>query len=176
MQVRAHARYIRMSPRKVRLVVDLVRGKDVVPAIQQLTFTNKAASLPVKKVIESAVANAEHNNKLQRDNLFISQIMVNQGPTLQRWLPRAFGRATPLRKRSCHISVVLDERVPTAPAADTAKDEQKITRTVVASADDVADVAPAEAVDEEKEQGAAGGKRRSRGKGFAGRVFNRKAG
>ena len=110
MEVKAKARFIRMSPKKVRLVADLVRGLDVDKAEAQLTFTRKAATRPVLKVIRSARANAEHNHKISPETLFIKAIMVDGGPVLSRWTPRAFGRATPIRKRTSHITVVLDER------------------------------------------------------------------
>lgn len=99
-----------MSPRKVRLVVDLVRGLDVAPALAQLRFLRKAAAMPVTKLIESAVANARHNFKLEPAKLYIKTITADGGPTMKRWRSRAFGRAAPIRKRSTHISVVLAER------------------------------------------------------------------
>jgi len=111
MEVKAIARFIRMSPRKVRLVADLVRGMDVDRAEAQLKFASKAASRPVLKVIQSARANAEHNFKLAPETLFVKTIMVDGGPVLHRWTPRAFGRATPIRKRTSHITVILDERI-----------------------------------------------------------------
>lgn len=107
MEVKAHTRYLRMSPRKVRLVVDAVRGMAVDPALAQLTFMSRAAARPVKKLLESAVANATHNFKLDRSGLFIKSALVNQGPTLKRWRPRAMGSAAPILKRTCHISLVL---------------------------------------------------------------------
>lgn len=110
MEVTAKARYIRISPRKVRLVADLVRGLDVTSAESQLKFMRKAAAKPVFKVVMSAKANAEHNFKLDGAGLYIKTITVDGGPVLHRWMPRAFGRATPLRKRSSHITVVLGER------------------------------------------------------------------
>lgn len=110
MEVKAKARFIRMSPRKIRLVVNLVRGLDVDDAVAQLRFLNKAAARPVYKLIESARANAENNFKLNPGSLFIKTITVDGGPVLKRWMPRAFGRATPVRKRTAHITVVLDER------------------------------------------------------------------
>ncbi len=109
MEVRANARYIRMSPRKVRLVVDAVRGKHVDAAITQLRFLNKAAALPVLKLLQSAVANAEHNFKLDRGSLYVKAIAADGGPVLKRWRARAFGRAATIRKRTSHISVVLDD-------------------------------------------------------------------
>ncbi|RMD59477.1 50S ribosomal protein L22, partial [Candidatus Parcubacteria bacterium] len=109
MQVTAKAKYIRISPRKVRLVADIIRGLTVDEALAQLRFINKRAVVPVEKVLKSAIANAEHNYELEQDNLYIQEIRVDEGPTLKRWKPRAFGRATPIRKRTSIISVVLDE-------------------------------------------------------------------
>lgn len=110
MEAKAQAKFIRMSPRKVRLVIDLIRGLDVEEAKNQLRFMTKAAVKPVLKFLNSAVANAENNLKLQKENLYIKTITVDTGPTLKRWKPRAFGRATPIRKRSCHIRIILAEK------------------------------------------------------------------
>jgi large subunit ribosomal protein L22 len=110
MEVTAKARFIRMSPRKVRLVAGLIRGLDVTEAMAQLKFSPKAAVRPVAKLVESAVANANHNHHLSTDGLFIKAIMVDDGPTLKRWRARAFGRAASIRKRTSHISIVLGER------------------------------------------------------------------
>ena len=110
MEVIAKARFIRMSPRKVRLVVGLIRGLDVDKAEVQLNFSVKAAARPVLKLLRSAIANAEHNHKLKHDNLFVKVITVDGGPMLKRWRARAFGRAAPIRKRTSHISIVLSER------------------------------------------------------------------
>ncbi|HHW44555.1 50S ribosomal protein L22 [Desulfofundulus thermobenzoicus] len=110
MEARAVARYIRISPRKVRQVVDLIRGKDVTEALAILRFTPKRASLPVAKVVKSAAANAEHNYEMDRDNLYIAAAYVDQGPTLKRYLPRAMGRADLMRRRTSHITVVVKEK------------------------------------------------------------------
>ncbi|GAB4261704.1 MULTISPECIES: 50S ribosomal protein L22 [Deferrisoma] len=110
MEAKATLRYLRMSPRKVRLVADLVRGRRVEEAIRILRFTPRRASLPVRKVIESAVANAENNHGLDIDQLWVREIRVDEGPTLKRWRPRARGRATPIMKRTSHVAVVLEER------------------------------------------------------------------
>ena len=88
MEVKAKAKHIRMSPRKVRLVADIVRGLTVKNAINQLRFTNKKAVLPVKKLIESAIASAENNYELKQDNLFVKEMMVDEGATMKRWKPR----------------------------------------------------------------------------------------
>ncbi len=111
MEVKAKAKFIRMSPRKVRLVADIVRGLPTNQALDQLKFANKLAALPLTKLINSAVANATNNFELAKDNLYIKEIKVNEGPTLDRWMPRARGRATPIRKRTSHIDIVLAELV-----------------------------------------------------------------
>ena len=110
MEARATLRYLRMAPRKVRLVADLVRGRRVEEAIQILRFTRRRASQPIRKLIESAVANAENNHGLDIDQLWIREIRVDEGPTLKRWRPRARGRASQILKRTSHVSVVLEER------------------------------------------------------------------
>lgn len=105
-EIKATVKYIRLSPRRTRLVADLLRGKPVIKAREQLTFTPKAASLPLLKLLNSAVANAK-NQKLDETELYIKSLTVDGGPTMKRWRPRAFGRATPIRKRSSHIAIVL---------------------------------------------------------------------
>lgn len=114
MQITAHLHQLRMSPRKVRLVANLLKDMDVHEADAQLTHLQKGAVIPIRKLLHSAIANAEHNAKLDRANLFVRQVRVDQGTTLKRSQPRAFGRATPIRKRTSHVTIVLDERVPTA--------------------------------------------------------------
>lgn len=109
MEIRAKVKHIRMSARKVRLVVDVVRGAQVDKALDQLKFTNKIAVKPIAKLINSAIANAEHNFNLERSNLFIKTITVDEGQTLDRWMPKAHGRATPILKKSSHINLVLAE-------------------------------------------------------------------
>lgn len=112
METKASAKYIRVSARKARLVVDLIRGKDVADAQQILEYSPKAAARVVSKVLNSAIANAEHNNGLNPDELFVSRAFVDEGPTLKRFRPRAMGRATRINKRTSHITLVLDEREP----------------------------------------------------------------
>lgn len=110
MEIKAKAKFIRLSSRKAKLVIDLIRGKSVIEAEKVLAFTNKAGSRPVLKLLKSAIANAIHNFKLEKDKLYIKKITADQGPTLKRWRPRAFGRANPIKKKTCHLSIVLDER------------------------------------------------------------------
>jgi large subunit ribosomal protein L22 len=110
MEARAVARNIRVSPRKARLVVDLIRGKRVEEAEAILRFVPGTASEPVGKALKSAVANAEHNLDLNSDDLYITRIFVDQGPTMKRIQPRARGRADKIRKRMSHITVVVGDR------------------------------------------------------------------
>jgi len=109
MKVRAQAKYIRQSPYKVRRVLDLVRGLPVEEARDILAFTDRKAAQPVRKVLDSAVANAEHNHALDADELFVAQAYADEGPTLKRWRPRARGRATRILKRTSHITIVVSE-------------------------------------------------------------------
>lgn len=106
-EVTAKLSFLRMSPRKVRLVADLMRGRKVSTAINTLSVLNKRAALPLLKLLRSAIANAEHNFSLSLSGLKISSIMVNQGPSLKRFMPKAHGRATPVREPTCHINLVL---------------------------------------------------------------------
>lgn len=98
-----------MSPRKVRLVVDAIRGMSVVAADTKLAFLPKLAATPVQKLLRSAIANADHNFHLKKEDLFIKTIVADGGPTLKRSHPRAFGRAAPIRKRTTHITLVLSD-------------------------------------------------------------------
>ena len=109
MEIKAKAKNIRISPKKVRLVADLVRGMKIGTALDQLKFLNKKASLPVSKLIDSGVANALNNYDLDKNNLYIKEIKVDEGRTLHRHRPRAYGRATPIRKRFSHIVLILGE-------------------------------------------------------------------
>ncbi len=107
MKVAAHARYIRQSPYKVRRVLDNVRGLPVAEAREVLDFTDRRAADPIARLLQSAVKNAEHNHALDEDELVVSEAYANEGPTLKRWRPRARGRATRIRKRTSHITIVV---------------------------------------------------------------------
>lgn len=110
MGAKAVAKYIRISPRKARQVIDLIRGKDVGEAFAILKFTAHKATGPVSKVLKSAVANAEHNFSMNVDNLYVKEAYVDEGPTFKRIRPRARGRADLVRKRTSHITVVVSEK------------------------------------------------------------------
>ncbi len=109
MVAEAEARFVRTSARKVRLVIDLIRGKQVGEALNVLRYTPKATARTVAKLLSSAVANATQKPGVNTDELYVKEAWVNQGPTLKRIRPRAMGRAVVIRKRTCHIRVVLDQ-------------------------------------------------------------------
>ena len=109
MEVQAVAKYIRISPQKAWLVADVVRGQDVETAITTLRFMPKKAARILRKVLESAVANAEQTETIDVDTLYVKEIQINGGPMLKRFRPRAMGRATRILKRTSHITVVVDE-------------------------------------------------------------------
>jgi len=110
MEARAISRQLRIAPQKARLVVDLIRGKSVGEALMILDFVPKKAARMVTKTLKSVIANAENTQRVDVDRLYVSKATVDPGTTMKRFLPRAHGRATPLRKRSSHITIVVDER------------------------------------------------------------------
>ena len=125
MEVQAKVRYLRIAPRKVRLVVDLVRGLPAERALTQLAFLSKASAEPVAKLIRSAMANAEHNYQIDPSTLYIKRITADGGPILYRYRPRAHGRAAPIRKRMTHVTVILDSKAGTASKDAAPKSEGK---------------------------------------------------
>jgi len=106
----AHAKYIRITSRKVKIVIDLIRGKKVDEALAILMYTPKAASPVVAKLLNSAIANAVNNQELDRNTLYVAEVYANPGPTLKRFVARSRGSAAPMLKRTSHISVVLDQK------------------------------------------------------------------
>jgi large subunit ribosomal protein L22 len=110
MEARATAHYIRISPQKARLVIDLIRGRKADDALRVLTFTRKKAAGIVQKVLKSAMANAKQNPNIDENILYIKEVTVDHGPALKRWRARAQGRAAGIRKRMSHITIVLDEQ------------------------------------------------------------------
>ncbi len=110
MEVRAKLKYVRVGPRKARLVADLIRGKKSEEALNILSFTKKMPARVMIKLLKSAIANAAQKKNVDVDRLYVKKISVDQGATWKRFTPRALGRATPIRKRTSHISIVLDEK------------------------------------------------------------------
>lgn len=109
MATTAKLREARITPQKARLVADQIRGLPVGKAINLLAFSNKKAAALIKKVLESAIANAEHNDGADVDELKVKTVMVDEGPILKRWMPRARGRANQIFKRTSHVTVVVEE-------------------------------------------------------------------
>jgi large subunit ribosomal protein L22 len=109
-EVKAYLRYLRISPRKVRLVADLIRGKSVLEAERILNFTRKKAALPLLKLLKSAISNARHNFNLDEKNLYVSKITVDQGPKTKKVFPRARGRADIKEKKTSHVTLILKEK------------------------------------------------------------------
>jgi len=122
MEVKASLNHLRMSPRKARLVIDVIRKMPVPAALDQLKFINKLATAPIAKLIKSAVANGVNTYSLEEANLYIKEIRSDEGVMLKRWMPRAHGRATSIRKRGCHLSLVLGE------IKESGKKEKKVVK------------------------------------------------
>ena len=110
MEAKAHLKYVRISPRKVKIVCDLIRGKSIAQATATLMMTPKAASEPLMKLLKSAVANAENNHNMDPEKLYVSQIFANPGPIIKRIMPRAQGRAYRINKRTSHVTLAVAEK------------------------------------------------------------------
>ncbi len=110
MEVRAKLKFGRVAPRKARLVADLIRGKGSEEALNILTFTQKSAARDLVKLLRSAIANATQKKNVDVDRLYVKAITVDEGPTMKRFMPRALGRATSIRRKTSHIQIVLDEK------------------------------------------------------------------
>lgn len=177
MEIKASLNNLRMSPRKARLILDVVRGLPVQKALEQLQFLNKLAAEPILKLINSGIANAEHNFNLEKDNLYIKEIKADGGMTIKRWMPRAHGRATTIRKRSCHITLVLGELV-----ASGKKEARKVKAEAPVKLEQIVADAEKGATKRKgasKKTTALGEQSKSEtktSKGFATQSFNRKAG
>jgi large subunit ribosomal protein L22 len=140
-EARASASFVRISPTKVRLVMNLIRGRHVDDARRVLQFTQRAAAPVIAKVLESAIANAEHNRGLPADELVVARAWVDEGPTMKRFRPRALGRATRIRKRTCHISIVVgrsEEALAELPERPAAKQTARRARKTTTGGDETA--------------------------------------
>ena len=176
MEIRAKGKNIRISPRKIRLVANLIKGLPVEQARIQLEFNRKIASKILIKLLDSAVANAVENFNASKDNLLVKSITVDGGSTLKRWMPRAHGRATPIRKRTSHVNLVLSEIVASGKLAkktsiDDKSDLIKIGTKETKNFDELQDVASKNLVKEENKKLAT-----TSTKGFVNKIINRKTG
>lgn len=191
MQVSAKLNNLKISAKKVRLVAALVRKLPVERAMDQIKFIGKLSARPISKLIKSAVANAEHNFNLEKSNLFIKEIKVDEGKPLKRWMPKAHGRATVLKKHSCHITLILAEiKDSGVKQAKTAKLEAPVKLGAKPKEDEGVKVsksekaAPEDTKEEKgkleptvKPEGRRGhGKIEGGKKGFVGKLFQRKSG
>lgn len=192
MEVKASLNHLRMSPRKARLVIDVVRKMPVNAALDQLKFINKKATDPIACLVRSAVANGVNTYGLEADNLYIKEIRSDEGVMLKRWMPRAHGRATSIRKRGCHLNVILAE------IKESGKKEKKVLKTAdpVKLEKLVADSAQTSKVNKAKKESKVKNTATSEkgteivdprmeghhahakveGKGFSGKMFRRKSG
>ena len=176
-EVNAKARFIRVAPRKVRLVINQLKGRPVVEALGYLQFVRKAAVRPISKLLDSAVANAEHNFRIDRSDLFIKQFTADDGPTLKRYRPRAHGRSAPIAKKTSHIKVVLGVKPgarlkPLSPAkrgAGTEAADKKQLEVKIVSPDEIKKEGP-------KSAGRGGDEQGHNEKGFIKKMFQRKTG
>ncbi len=132
--VRAEAKWVRLSARKARLVLDHIRGRSVPEARTILAFTQRAAATDIEKVLRSAVANAEANHGLDGDDLVIEAAFADEGPTLKRWKPRARGRVNRIRKRTCHVTVVLVPAAQEQPGTSRRRSAKRASAAEEASA------------------------------------------
>ncbi len=138
MEVKAKLRHLRIAPRKVRLVADALRGERVAKAKSFLGFTVKKSTDPMLKLLNSAIANAKNDYGIDESNLYISEIRVDEGPKLKRWMPRARGSASQIQKKTSHITIILDEIKKTAKPAKK-KTEPKTEKTVVSKVKEIKD-------------------------------------
>jgi large subunit ribosomal protein L22 len=144
---RAVARYVRTSPMKARRVIDLVRGLPAKEALTVLKFAPQAASEPVYKVLASAIANAENNERLDPDSLLVSEAYVDEGPTLRRFRPRAQGRAYRIRKRTCHITIAVESVQAARPAKKAAAKKAAPAKKAAKAAEPTAEAAEKESAE-----------------------------
>src|SRR3989338_10607705 len=142
MEVKATLKYLRISPKKVRLVTDVISGMDYIVAKNELTYRIKRSAHPVLKLLETAVANAHHNYGLVKENMFIKSIIVGEGPALHRYKPKSFGSSMPITKRTSHITIILDERVPGMKASPDKKEAKTDNDIDSEAKSQVTDISP----------------------------------
>ncbi len=171
MEVKASLKHLRISPRKTRLVAGLIRGLGVEKAANQLRFLNKKAAKPTLKLLESAIANATNNYSLEKSNLIIKEIKVDEGRVLKRWLPRAHGRATVLRNKLSHITVILGEIIDSGE-----KEAKKVEAEAPVKLDDLAKESKSGKKDDKSVSKKEGAKAKASSENFSAKVFRRKAG
>jgi large subunit ribosomal protein L22 len=150
MKIKATLKYLRMAPRKVRRVSDLIKGLPVSEAENQLKFLAKRPAVPILKLLQSAVANAARNFNLDKDDLYVFRITVDRGPTLKRWLPRAMGRAAPIQKKTSHVALILEEKPGIK--KETGRKKPKVMPEAKKTADKITEESKSEIAGEEAKQ------------------------
>lgn len=174
MEVKAQLNGLRLAPRKVRLLVGLIKKKDVDAALDQVTHLSSRASRPLAKLINSAIANAENNFRMVRSNLYVKNAWVDEGIKLRRWRPKGFGRAAAIQKKTSHINVVLDERVPGMRAAEKPVKEKQ-EAAPAPQADEASGPAPEKKPVLKRAESAPAKPKGGGLKGFGRRLFRRKS-
>ncbi len=171
MEIKASLQYVHIAPRKVRILADLLRGKDIARAMRQVRGVPKRAALPLLKLIQSAAANARHNFHVDEGDLYIKELRVDGGPAEKRFMPRAFGRAAPRRKKTSHVSLVLDTK------KDAARGQRGVERKSAGPAVREFGAEDIKGMGFRKKEVREDARRMSRPlrKGFVQRVFRRKA-
>lgn len=175
MEVKAKLHYLRIAPRKVRLVAGLIKGMPVANALIQLKHLPKRSSVPVEKLLKSAIANAKHNFNLEDANLRVKSLIIDGGPVLKRSSPRAFGRAALIRKRTSHLTLTLDEMVQSTGKSRTALKKKEGPEIREVSLEELGEIEREEAKQSEKEGVQAKEQGKAKESGFVKRMFNRKA-
>lgn len=169
MQIKASLKHLHIAPRKVRLVANLVRGMEAKRALLELNNLPKKASDPILKLLKSAVNNAKNNFQLDEAGLYIKEIKVDGGPVFKKFMPRAFGRAAAIRKRTSHVSVILETKDLTDKAPGHAKSEAPVERDI--TAEDI----KSDFIGKEKGGSQQEKIKKSQNKGFTRKIFSRKA-
>jgi large subunit ribosomal protein L22 len=177
MEIKAKLNFLRITPRKIRAIAEQLRGLSLAEAEAQLMIAKRKAAEPILKLLKSAVANAQNNFSLKKEDLLIKKFEVNEGPTLHRWFPRAFGRAAPIRKRSSHLLIVLGvkEGVKITKTEEKKKTKEEINLATTAPATDAHHQEGASKKSSDKKTGKEQVKSKSNKKGFAKKIFSRKA-
>lgn len=170
MEIKAELNYLNIAPRKVRLVAGLLKNMSVRQAMRELEYLPKRSALPLSKLLRSAVANAQHNFHVRPEGLYIGRIVVNPGPVLKRFQPRAFGRASPIRKRASHVIVSLQTHKLKSAGKLRVKKEAPEVREITSE-----DLRENAASSRKEERTMGGGKPRPKTPGFVRKMFRRKA-
>jgi len=176
MEIKAQLKFLKISPRKVRAVLDQVRYLSIAQIEAQLLISKKRAAKPILKLFLSALANAQNSYSFRKEDLLLKRIEANEGPTLHRWFPRAFGRAAPIRKRSTHLTIILEPKKGAAPIKKTSG-RQETKKEKVEEIKKITDYEKDKKINKQKTENKKEKSERSKGprKGFMKKIFSRKS-